>query len=62
MDGSVALGAVLWCVGLLCVAGQLAWNADDKRKAAEEAEREGGEATPVEPHRRNRLPARDRLR
>lgn len=64
MESSVALGAVLWFIGLLCVAGQVAWNARDKRKEDEEAEvaeQAGEDPPPPEPDRWDRLPIQDRL-
>ena len=64
MDDSVVLGAFLWCIGLLCVAGQVAWNASDKRKeaeAAEAAEQEGEDPPPPKPDPWDRLPIQDRL-
>ena len=64
MDSSVALGAVLWFIGLLCVAGQVAWNASDRRKEAEEAEaaeETGEDPPPPGPDPWDRLPIQDRL-
>ena len=60
----MALGAALWCVGLLCVAGQVAWSASDKRKEAEEAEaadEAGEDPPPAGPDPWERLPIQDRV-
>ena len=64
MDDSVALGAVLWCIGVLCIVGQVAWNASDKRKEAEEAEaaeQAGEDPPPPKPDPWERLPTQDRV-
>lgn len=64
MDSSVALGAVLWCIGVLCIVIQVAWTRRDKRKWQQEveaAELAGEEPPPPpEPSGWDRLPHQDR--